>query len=440
MLGCAGANASLRPDAIRAEAGNASKAANPASPLPPELFLPPGVDFADGMTGDEAVALALWNNAAFAEALAALGLSRAAIAQAAMLPNPTVSVLFPISAKQLEFAVALPLDVLWLRPTRLAVAGAEAERTAARLVQGGLDLARDVRAAALDLEQSRERLRLVGASRALRSEIAAIAERRLALGDASELETGTARVDAIEAAQEETRARIAAREAEHRFLSLLGFGTGGMAPAYVPSPPREACGGDLESLWREALQGRPDFRAAALGVRAAAARGDLAVAEIFGLSAIYDANGQGSLGFESGPGFSATLPILNQNQGGRERAAAESEIAGAAWRTLLERARLELALSLVREEESAAALRASRIGITPRLAARLAQSRSAHALGEVAYVAVLEAQRALVGAQLREVDLAAEHERACIEIARAIGTRASRPPDVETAGTHGGAP
>jgi cobalt-zinc-cadmium efflux system outer membrane protein len=436
-LGCAGEQPTLWPDSIRHETSNAPPVANPASPSVPALFVPPGVELADGITSDEAVALALWNNASFKEALAALGLSRAAIAQAGMLSNPTLSVLFPVSVKQLEFAVAVPIDVLWLRPTRMALAEVEAQRTAARLVQGGLDLARDVRVAAVDLEQTRAQLRIVADSRALRTEISAIAERRLELGDASELETGTARVDAIEAEQQLTRARIAASEAEQRFFSLLGLWPGGATPAYVPAPPTDDCGGDLDALWQQALRARPDFRAAALGVSVADARGDLAIAEMFGLSAIYDANGKGTLGFESGPGFSAVLPLLNQNQGGRARADADGDVALAAWVALLQHARLELALALVRERQTAVALRSSRAEITPRLQARLAQSQQSYALGEVAYVAVLETQRALLDAQLREVDLAAEYDRACVEIVRSLGTRVAPLPDT-TAATAGG--
>ncbi len=440
VLGCAGASPALWPDAIRAEIANAWAVAPPAFWTPPELFIPPGVDLVDGIKSEEAVALALWNNAAFAEALAGLGLSRAAIVQAAELANPTASVLYPVGPKQLEFAVTLPIDVLWLRPARMAVAEAEALRAAATLVQNGLDLTRDVRAAAVDLERTQKRLRISEEARALRAEIAAIAERRLGLGDASAFETGAARIAAIETEQELTRARIAAREAEERFFSLLGFWRGGDAPTYVASPRKGDCGGELDALWREALRARPDFRAAAFAVQAANARGDLAVAEIFTLSAIYDANGRGTDGFESGPGLTAALPILNQNQAGRARADANAEVATAARVALLERAHLELAIALVRERETAAALRGSRFELTARLETRLAQAQTAYVLGEVPYVSVLEAKGALLVARLGEADLRAEHERACVEIERSIGTRVRFLGDVATATSHGARP
>lgn len=423
VVACAGATPTLWPDAVRREVTSPEAIANPAPPPARDTRVPPGVEIGDGITRDEAVALALWNNAAFAEALAALGLSRAAITQAAGLPNPSTSVLFSRGPKQLEFAVALPVDVLWLRPARLAVARAEGKRIAARLVQDGLDLVRDVRLASVQLDYADERLLLAEEARTLGAEIADIAERRLRLGDASELETGTARVDAVAAQQELTRARLAAREAQQRFLWLVGIDPAETPPDRVPSAPREACGGDLDALWREALDTRPDFRAAALAVDGAGAREKLAFREIFTLSAIYDANGQGVAGFESGPGLSTVIPLLNQNQGGRARAEGDAAVATAAWLALLARTRLELSTALVRERETAEAVRGSRREITRRLAEQLARARQAHALGEISHLGVLEARRTLLAARVAEADLVAQHERACVEIERCIGRR-----------------
>ena len=55
-----------------------------------------------------------------------------------------------IGPKQLEALLQVPLDVL-LVPWRVASARADAARVADRLVQGGLDLVRDVRLAFADV-------------------------------------------------------------------------------------------------------------------------------------------------------------------------------------------------------------------------------------------------------------------------------------------------
>ena len=67
-----------------------------------EFLLPEGVLISDGLTQDEAVTIALWNNAQFQADLASLGFARAELIEASLLPNPVFSILFPVGPKQLE--------------------------------------------------------------------------------------------------------------------------------------------------------------------------------------------------------------------------------------------------------------------------------------------------------------------------------------------------
>src|SRR5262245_38564594 len=138
---------------------------------PPSLcarWLPPGVTVDDGLTEDEAVALALWNNAAFQEALVDLGLARADVVTAGLLPNPELWLLFPVGVKQLEYALEFPLEALWLRPKRLDAARRESERVAEALAQTGLNLVRDVRWAYADALLARDRLAVAREAERLR--------------------------------------------------------------------------------------------------------------------------------------------------------------------------------------------------------------------------------------------------------------------------------
>ena len=85
-----------------------------------QFEFPEWVTLDDGLSQDEAVALALWNNAQFQADLAALGFARADLLEANMLKNPVFSILFPVSPKLLETALDIPIDVLWQRPHRIA--------------------------------------------------------------------------------------------------------------------------------------------------------------------------------------------------------------------------------------------------------------------------------------------------------------------------------
>src|SRR4029453_12059526 len=78
--------------------------------------VPPGIRLDDGLTPDEAVALALWNNAAFQVSAGDLGFARADLLEAGVLTNPVFSLLFPVGPKQLEATLRWPVDALWERP------------------------------------------------------------------------------------------------------------------------------------------------------------------------------------------------------------------------------------------------------------------------------------------------------------------------------------
>ena len=88
------------------------------APKSGQFEFPEWVILDDGLSQDEAVALALWNNAQFQSDLAALGFARAELLEANMLSNPVFSVLFPVSPKLLETALDIPIETLWQRPHR----------------------------------------------------------------------------------------------------------------------------------------------------------------------------------------------------------------------------------------------------------------------------------------------------------------------------------
>lgn len=131
--------------------GSGSRPVSVTDRLPPE-----GVDLDDGLSQEEAVAIALWNNPQFGADLAELGFARAELAKAGTLQNPFLSLYFPLGPKQLEFTVTWLVQELWLRPRRVKTARMNVERIADRLVENGLDLAENVKVAYADLIHQRE--------------------------------------------------------------------------------------------------------------------------------------------------------------------------------------------------------------------------------------------------------------------------------------------
>lgn len=84
-----------------------------AAAEPGELNLPEGVSLDDGLTPDEAAAIALWNNAQFQADMAGLGFARADLIEAGMLANPVFFPVFPgrpkIAGDQAKLAHRGPL-------------------------------------------------------------------------------------------------------------------------------------------------------------------------------------------------------------------------------------------------------------------------------------------------------------------------------------------
>jgi cobalt-zinc-cadmium efflux system outer membrane protein len=133
--------------------------------------IPAGVRLEDGVSEDEAIALALWNHAGFQADLATLGFSRADVLDARMMRNPIFSLLFPVGPKQLEATLNWPIEALWQRPHRLAAARLDVERVAQGLVEHGLDLVRDARFAHANALIAAERLALAQETQALRNTV-----------------------------------------------------------------------------------------------------------------------------------------------------------------------------------------------------------------------------------------------------------------------------
>lgn len=387
--------------------------------------VPAGVNLDDGITEDEAVATALWNHPGFQADLAQLGVARADLAEAGMLPNPILSLLLPIGPRQVEGWLQWPLEVLWQRPRRVAAAQAEVARVGESLVQSGLDVARDARVAHADLLVARARARLRADLSDALTGLADLARRRAAAGDLGDTDAAAARADAGAAQEQRARAEVEAVTAQARLIQLLGLAelrreVDPVAPELRAEAPRE-----LEGLLRVAMAARPDVRAAELGLEAAGARRGWEVSRIFSVVARVDAFSPAPQG---GPtsvtgraGLQMTLPIFQQNQGGIGRA--DAEIERATWRYAQARQQVvtEVITARAQAAQAAAALGPWRSEVIPAAEEALRGAERAFAQGETSYAAVLEATRRVLDLRLREAELRGDVQRAAAQLDRSTG-------------------
>jgi len=383
--------------------------------------LPEKISLADGLAADEAVAIALWNNAQFQADLTELGFARADLIEAGLLRNPMLSLLFPVGPKQLEAVLNLPIDLLWQRPKRVAAAKLDAERVAENLVQHGLDLAREVMVAHADLALADERKNLAEENARVQQEIANIAAARLRAGDISELEESVSRLETLRAQEISVRRTQEAENARARFTTILGFGVRDTTFTLAPAPQTELPSRPFAELTNAAFASRPDLRAAELNIEAAGKRLGWERAKIFALTGVLDANGAGKEGFEMGPGAQIELPLFNWNNGKTARAQAQMEQAARQYLAAKHRIALEVKAAHTDHLAAQQALALCREQWVPAATEAANRALKTYAAGEVSYLFVLEINRQLLDARLREAEASADLQRALARLKHSVG-------------------
>ena len=385
--------------------------------------LPPDVNLGDGLTQEEAVAIALWNNPEFQALLANLGFARADLVEAGLLQNPVLSLLFPWGPKQLEATLRWPLEALWQRPRRVAAARLAAESVAAGLEQDGLTLVSDVKVAYAELALAQDRVGLAERALAELNALTMLMDSRFQAGDISRLEARTASIDAARARQDVERARLDATVRANELVARLG-----LVLEPEPTVPRLT----LTPLTRcvipptaanDALAARPDVRAAELAIEAAGSRLGWERSRVLTFTAVLDANGEGLEGFELGPGVDLGIPLFNRNQGAISRAQAELKRASSQYLVVRQRVVTDVRVAAAQYQQASTAATEWRTTVLEPLEEQVAVADRAFTEGEVAYLFVIEMNRRLIDARLRTREAEADIARAQARLERAIGRR-----------------
>lgn len=385
------------------------------------LLLPNGASLEDGLTEEEAVVIALWNNSLFQETLVELDLAASDLVQAGLLPNPEVVYFFSGSDKPFKYAIDLPLEALWLRPIRLAAAERESQRTGQRLSQTALNLIRDTRQAYADILIAQGRAEVAARTLEWRKRIARLAKTRVDAGDASPQEATVANVDANLAAQDLARLKFDVAFHQERLRNLMGCHEDRRPLSLTSVAPPIAGPLDADALAHEAIAYRPDMAAAQLAVSAAEARVHLAEVSWFRLLGILDATSGRRSGHEFSPGLRLPVPIFNRNEGAICRADAEWRQALQQQQTLSDRITLEVHQAYVRYEQARAELQVLDERVMPEVDTGVQRAESAFREGDASYLVVLQASRQLFDSHARRHQLHGDLRRAWAELERSVG-------------------
>ncbi|VAX40903.1 hypothetical protein MNBD_PLANCTO02-2779, partial [hydrothermal vent metagenome] len=252
------------------------KTVGPATCYDQSVF-PPGVILEDGLTEDESVAIALWNNAAFQETLTQLGMVKGDLVQAGLLTNPQLTTFLPVGPKQWEWTLYIPIEALILRKQKIQLAEAECDRVGNELVQNGLNLIRDVRIAYANHQNAVDQSKLASEFIIVRKRIANIANKRVKAGDISELEAATARIDVARSQRDAARLQKNIDIAKNQLAMLMGVDhlEFSIASENLENEFRDSTEYDLDTLLSDALDSRPDLMAASSAIQSAQKRAKL---------------------------------------------------------------------------------------------------------------------------------------------------------------------
>jgi len=389
-------------------------------------IVPEGVNLEDGLDEAEAVATGLANNSLFQSLLAQLGMAGGDAVQASLIANPQVQMYFPSGPKEGQYSIYAPIESYFLRPTRVKVANREYRRIGDQLVQNGLNVARDIRLAYIDLALVNDQSRLANEAVEIRKGIADLTRDRFKDGDISELETIASKVDALNAKAIDGVQRQNVLISEARLASLIGIPT-----IEIPLQPTSletitVVERDENELIETALACRPDYHAARWAVAAAKERSHLSRWIFWRADSILDVRRVQDNTF-SGTGVRFDLPIFNRNQGGILRADWELHSAMHARDAIRDQIYQDVRVANRQLSQAKANLTILESEVLPNLSEAVGISEKSFADGGTDYLLVLQTTTLYLDARARILDQRAMLRRAIAELERSIGRSLNAP-------------
>ncbi len=401
----------------------------PKDVKPGIVVLPPNVTTTDGITEDEAVSIALWNNAQLQADLAAIAVSQADIIEAGIVSNPLLRYLAPGGGIQASGYFNFAFDFLFQRPRRLAAARTDALRVAENSVQKGYTLIRDVQMAYTDYLLSKERFAILAENAHIRKEMAQLANSRLRNGDISELEVNTFRADSASAQDDVIKASLDTMLKKNALNVLVGFSPDTaiiIQPTTFYSDTQKVV---EETYLQLAFDYQPELRAAQINIDAIGKRLGwertriVAFIGVLNFQHIPGKGGSKYLPNAFNPGIQIELPFLNRNQGRIARARADMETAAFQYVAARQRIALDVANAYHRYQQAWLSHQVWTAGTLPSLEEAVRLSQSSYSNGDISYLPVLEAQRQLINAKLRRVEIQAELRRSVSSLNFSIGNK-----------------
>lgn len=383
----------------------------------------------DGISEDEAIGIALWNNAQFQADLASISIAHADVIDAGIVSNPLLRYLSPNAGIMASGYINFAFDFLWLRPKRIAAATTEAERIGANMVQRGFALIRDVQLSFTDMQFALDKAAILEENARIRAEMSRLSNVRLRYGEISELEALTFRADSASAVDQSIKAYLDTILQRNRLYTLLGFAPDTTLSFQLIKDTLLSQKVSRSEYLELAGAYQPELQAARLAIESAGKRLGWERSRILAFTGVLnyqhiDGGGNNKwLPNAFNPGFQIEIPILNRNQGKIARARAEMEQASFQYVALRQRIALDVTEAYNRYEETYKSYETWNNGVIPALEEAVRLVQLTYERGDISYLPVLEALRQLVNGKLRKAEIEAELRRSISQLNYTIGNK-----------------
>lgn len=370
---------------------------------------------------------------------AQLGITRAAYAQALVLPNPSLFFLEDTAQSARQIGASIIVEAPWKLAFRVLAAKAQIKQTDLEIQRNLWELRTTVRRAYLDVVMATETSKSFEELQALAAELLSVAQRRFAADDVAALDVNRSELAVFQAEADVKQSIRKVAQAKQRLSVLMGrdykdvievprlppFKLKAETHELLPNFNEQVPG--LDSLISDALQTRMDIKIIKQSIAVNKANKRIAVANILpntqlNAGSSYSGNppeGPATRGFFVG--FTQELPVFNFQQGEQARIYAQY----IQLNRELESTKNKVTEEVVSAYQQLAAAR-ERVGyfqekilVSSENVARLA--RRGYEVGQADITSTLSAQQANVQIKVAYLEAVKTYQQALTDLEQAIG-------------------
>lgn len=397
---------------------------------------PATFDPSDGLSEDEAVAVALTLNTDLQAARANIGESAALLIGARLLPNPEVGMSL-LGGFNGTPGFTVDADLLFEllktgeRSALVAAASAKSDVTRAEVLAREYELATEVRRQVFAMLVAEHLAGVLEEEASLRERTVGLIRQRRGVGEANDLDVSAAELELVELKRDRRLGSVELQKARLELNRLMGLppsyearlsGSGKPLSVTIFDDPSDAV------LQERLLAGRLDLRAKEAEYRVAEEELRLAVSRQYprlkiGPSFQHDGVSDNYLGL----GASIELPIFDRNQGGIAEKGAARDRVRAEYTALLHRLTAAAFAARVRARAGKAEIDAQEHEVLPLLKRNQDLFRAAFEARELSVLDWVAAQQRALRTRRAYLDSIVAYRQAVIDLDAATGLSLTRP-------------